>query len=264
MREQIKFLLTRMPALYTRILRLKKRKEYDNERIVFLTAVRDGDVVFDIGANRGTYTLFLSNIVGPKGEIHAFEPVPPTFAMLSENVSKRRRFDNIKLNNSAAGESAGTITINMPDCDDGQASMARHAAGSWKEAKTISTFQCHVTTLDAYAASVPRAPAFVKCDVEGAELLALRGGKEMFTRHTPILMLEICKDWTRNFGYAPLDVYHFARSLGYDIFYLIDETIRLLENPESELQESKLGASADLLCGVSRSHQERLKGLSFS
>ena len=49
------------------------------EKRVYLALVREGDVVFDIGANLGHFTLLFSDLVGRRGEVHAFEPVPPTF-----------------------------------------------------------------------------------------------------------------------------------------------------------------------------------------
>ncbi len=261
MREKVKFFLSQHPLIYDRILRLKNRKEYDNERIVFLNAVRKGDTVFDVGANRGIHTVLLSNLAGPTGAVHAFEPVPPTFAKLIENVSSKKRFDNIKLVNSAVGDSIGTITINMPDGDDGQASMAKHDAGSWKDASKISTFSCAVTTLDAYTASVPKPPDFIKCDVEGAELLTLRGGKEVLGRHAPMLFLEICKEWTRNFGYAPIDVLKFIKPYGYDTFFVVDDGIRRVVNPEQALDEKTISGSIDLLCCISKLHRERVINL---
>jgi FkbM family methyltransferase len=258
MREHVKFLLSQYPRIYDRMLRLKNRKEYDNERIVFLNAIRPGDTVFDVGANRGIHTVLLSHLAGPKGSVHAFEPVPPTFATLSQNVAQKKRFDNVTLVNSAVSDTVGTITINMPDSDDGQASIAKHDAGSWKSAAKISTFDCAVTTLDAYTAKIPKPPDFIKCDVEGAELLTLRGGRDVLGRHAPILFLEICKEWTRNFNYAPIDVLNFVKPFGYDTFYVIDDGIRRAVDPAAELNENTIAGSIDLLCSISKLHRDRL------
>lgn len=262
MKSYLKFLLARNPALYSRIIRLKKRIEYDNERIVFLNAVRNGDVVCDIGANRGNYTIFLSHIVGRSGEVHGFEPVPPTFEKLSGRVNREKHFDNIHLNNMACGDKPGRATINLPGTDDGQASIARHSSGSWKGERNVSTFDCEVTTLDAYVSEkMRRPPVFLKCDVEGAEMLAMRGAQQTLSKHQPILFLEVCKDWTADFGYAPLDLFVFVKSFGYDTFYLIDDRIRKLDDPEAELAGDRLKASADLLCGVEAKHAGRMCNL---
>ncbi|HLX61277.1 MAG TPA: FkbM family methyltransferase [Planctomycetota bacterium] len=261
MREAIKFFLSRHPRLYERILRFKKRKEYDNERIVFLNAICDGDTVFDVGANRGIHTVLLSHLAGAKGSVHAFEPVPATFALLSARVAAQKRFDNVRLNNFALSDRDGTVTIHMPGNDDGQASMARHGAGSWAAAASVTSFDCKTVTLDAYVASIALEPDFIKCDVEGAELLVLRGGQGTLARQ-PVLFLEVCAEWTRNFGYTPRDVLNFVKPHGYDLFFLIDESgIRRVSNAGEALDEKNLSGSADLLCAVSALHGGRLKRL---
>ncbi|MEI6234056.1 MAG: FkbM family methyltransferase [Planctomycetota bacterium] len=262
MREKVKFLLSQNPRIYDRILRLKHRKEYDNERIVFLNAIRQGDVVFDVGANRGIHTVLLSHLAGASGSVHAFEPVPTTFELLGNNLAAKKRFDNVRLNNCALGDKAGMITIHMPDGDDGQASIAKHNSGSWKDAKTIKTFECSVTTMDAYVATLAKPPDFIKCDVEGAELLALRGGRDTLGRHAPMLFLEVCKEWTRNFGYAPLDVLNYVRPFGYDLFYLVDDDgIRRIDKPDESLLEKNLVGSVDVLCASTKLHRVRLLDL---
>ena len=262
MREYAKFLLSQHPTIYDRILRLKHRKEYDNERIVFLNAIHPGDTVFDIGANRGIHTVLLSHLAGAKGAVHAFEPVPPTFERLSQTVAQKKRFDNVTLVNSAVSDAVGTITINMPDGDDGQASIAKHDAGSWKNAAKISTFECAVTTLDAYTPTIPKPPDFIKCDVEGAELLTLRGGRKVLSQHAPILFLEVCPAWARNFGYAPIDILNFVKPYGYDTFFVIDDHgVRRAVDPAAALNGLSGSGSIDLLCSVSKLHRDRLINL---
>jgi protein-L-isoaspartate O-methyltransferase len=44
--------------------------------------VRPGDVVLDVGAHIGYYTLLLSRLVGDQGRVYAFEPDPSNFALL--------------------------------------------------------------------------------------------------------------------------------------------------------------------------------------
>src|SRR5438034_3524730 len=58
----------------------------------------EGDVAFDVGANIGWYTTLLSQLVGPYGRVHAFEPVVDTFQALERNC-KVNACTNVKLNN---------------------------------------------------------------------------------------------------------------------------------------------------------------------
>ena len=49
--------------------------------------VGDGDMVIDVGANIGYYTLLCARLVGKRGLVYAFEPEPQAFALLEQNVA---------------------------------------------------------------------------------------------------------------------------------------------------------------------------------
>src|SRR4051812_48709967 len=57
---------------------------------------RTGDTVLDIGANYGLYSYYLGPIVGPTGQVYAFEPIPFT-ADTFELVARLLRFRNVTL-----------------------------------------------------------------------------------------------------------------------------------------------------------------------
>ncbi len=217
MKHILNYLLARQPALYRMVLRAIKSTNV--EKMTFLHLINDGDVVFDIGANRGDFTLLFSHIVGSKGAVHAFEPVPPTFKELSLRTRSECRFQNVSLNNCALGESAGRFQIQVPAGDFGQASLKNHAVASWSKPGR-DTFDCNVSTLDAYVTEkkLDRLD-FLKIDIEGAELPALRGGQHTLSRFRPIIHCEYFSKWTEAFGYAFTDVMSFLQSCGYSHFY---------------------------------------------
>ncbi len=255
------FLLARMPHLYETILRWKGN--YNFEKLLFLNLVKNGHVVFDIGANRGYYTLLFSHLVGRNGEVHAFEPVPTTFNDLSKTIINNTRFDNVYLNNTAVGEANCTTTLYLPEMDDGQASMKTHYFGSWANATHITTYECSVIKLDDYGRDkLQQRLDFVKCDIEGAELLAFRGFYDTITKYSPIVYLEICPHWTKEFNYQPLDLVNFLISLGYKTFYIIaNNTISSVQNTFSELTAENLTGSVNLLCIKPELHLTKLAAL---
>ena len=112
---------------------------------------------------------------------------------------------------------------------------------------------CRVSTIDAYAAGFPKLD-FVKCDVEGAELLVAQGGAETLRRLSPILFMEVNPAWTKAFGYTPNDLVMRLRECGYDAFFLAGEKLVPLESVE-------VAKSANLLCAKMKFHEERLHGL---
>lgn len=235
MKQALDRFLCQHPRLYLRMLRLTGRGS--SEKRAFLALLRPGDVVFDVGANRGHFTRLFSRIVGESGAVHAFEPVPATFALLRDTMRRAGSPTNVSLHACALGDEEGIATLNVPGSDDGQASLRTHSSGSWSEAPAVQHFECAITTLDKFTAAMDRLD-FVKCDVEGAELPVIRGARTTLTRLAPLLWLEANPEWTRAFGYTPDDLVTELRTIGYDTFH-----------PDR---------GGNLLCAVSARHTSRL------
>jgi FkbM family methyltransferase len=214
--------------------------------MTFLALVKDGDTVLDIGANSGAYTLLFSDIVGPPGSVHAFEPVPPTFRLLGDRLAGDGRFSNVILNNFALGDSPGWFEMHVPAGDFGQASLKKHAAGSWSKSER-EVYTCEVRRLDDYLGQAPLARVdFIKFDVEGAELPALRGATRLLDQFHPVLHLEYSADWTRDFGYNLRDLVTFLRAHGYVHFYGNDASLC-----EADLETlTASGGSLNLICAT--------------
>lgn len=73
-------------------------------------AVREGDTVFDVGANIGLFSLFVSQKCNNNVDIYAFEPVPKVFEVLQRNV-QRFNPEKVKLFPCGLAESAGTASL---------------------------------------------------------------------------------------------------------------------------------------------------------
>src|SRR5208283_615601 len=105
---------------YHGILRLWGRS--NGMKVLLAGLVRRGDIVFDVGANLGIFTALMSNLVGPGGRVHAFEPSPDTCRLLRSTLAERaRRPANVVVNASAAGSEDGIATLYTPRQDHGQA-----------------------------------------------------------------------------------------------------------------------------------------------
>jgi FkbM family methyltransferase len=216
-RELIDYWLTRVPRLY---LSVELRRRWINwDKRVYLSFVRRGDVVLDVGANVGTHTVFLSHLVGQNGRVIAVEPVPRSFEQLQEMIRRRSRFPNVLALRLALGDPVSPRTealISVPGDDFTQASLMEQTAGSWERNEAIRPYRVSLTTLDEQirANSITRLD-FVKIDVEGGELGVLRGGVEALTRFRPFLYCEIYEPWCSSFGYSSAELLSFIRSLGY-------------------------------------------------
>src|SRR5262249_9407263 len=162
LRRVARRLLAKSPGTYLTALRALHRGS--PEKRLYLSLIRRGDVVLDIGANIGYFTMLFSDLVGKKGEVHAFEPIPGTFGELSRNLGRFPGYRNVYLNCAALGDKSNRTKMSIPGSDAGQAALVCHRDGSW-EGASIGSIDVEMIRLDEYAVHLPRID-FVKCDVE--------------------------------------------------------------------------------------------------
>ncbi len=191
--------------------------------------ISPGDTCIDVGANFGWYTSLMALHAGPDGEVHSFEPIPATFEKLNETHRQMGSPANVHLNNFALGDKPGTVEVHVFDSlGTGYASM------SGKEGVESSVVECSIETLDSYldGHSIARID-MVKVDIEGAELLFLKGASQLFSQRVPpIMMVEMAIATTTNFGYHPNDLLDLIASQADYQFYAVDEwngTVRRFE-----------------------------------
>ena len=220
-RRAVQFHLARSPLLYRAALDLLRSRNW--EKRCYLHLIRRGDAVIEAGANVGAFTLLFSDLVGQHGSVQAFEPVGSSFEMLQMRMATQAGFRNYFLSRQALSERSGEVKISFPEADPAQASLRVQRTGSWQTSTNIRSQIVSQLELDAYAAGFSRLD-FLKCDVEGAELLVFQGAQQTLRRWVPKILVELNPDWSQSFGYSPADTLAFLRSCGYRCFWLIGET----------------------------------------
>jgi FkbM family methyltransferase len=148
------------------------------------------------------------------------QPRPPQLQCQDEVVDE-------SLNCAALGDKNQKTKIFLPDGDHGQAALVYHRDGSWRNAQ-VAPIDIEMMRLDQYAQGLDKID-LLKCDVEGAELLILRGSESTLRRFRPKVFLEVDQRWTSSFGWSPKDVIGFLRSVGYKHFYCIEPRIEKIE-----------------------------------
>jgi FkbM family methyltransferase len=91
--------------------------------------LRDGDVVLDLGANVGFFTLLYARQVGSNGHVHAFEPGIQSFALLQSNVAVNA-LSNVTTHHAAVGDQDGEGQILLCRTDDSDNKMVDNPAKS--------------------------------------------------------------------------------------------------------------------------------------
>jgi FkbM family methyltransferase len=151
--------------------------------------VRKGDLAIDIGASQGVYTARLSQLVGRKGRVIAFEPNPENYRELAAVTAG---LPNVVAHPVGLSDSAKEVELHIPivagerQLGLGSVTVAGGRTGLEHEAVPVS-----VETLDAVVTPDMGPVAFVKCDVEGHEFAVLRGAEATLRRSRPPILIEI-------------------------------------------------------------------------
>jgi len=248
-KDVLDYRLAGYPRLYLLVEHLREWINWDKR--VYLSFVRRGDTVLDVGANVGTHAVFLSHLVRDDGRVLAFEPLEANIMTLRKTIERRSRIPNITIFQMAVGnpKKAGEeVVISAPGDDLTQASLRLQRAGSWEQQTSLREFKVCLTSIDAES-EVQALPSieFIKIDVEGGEFDVWKGAADTIKRHHPLVYCEVYEKWATSFGYTPGDLLACARSLGYTGGRVISKgkvhPLSLDENPPPGMFET----SSDIL-----------------
>lgn len=196
--------------------------KYENQVIrVFCGALgklQPQDAVIDVGANIGFYSILAAGALqNARNSIHAFEPNPRIYAELERNLA-RNHFTNTRAHCQAVGDVVSEMTLYIQQDAITYSSLRR------TQDFLTAEIRVPVTTLDAYARQENLKIGLLKIDVEGAELLALRGARHVLERDHPTLLYEEFPRGYGEFGYTTDDVRAFLHELGYQLFVIREDT----------------------------------------
>jgi FkbM family methyltransferase len=211
-RDAQRVLRRRRPGLAARVTWEVKRRRGDYTMTLVERLVHPGDHAVDAGANWGLFTARLAELTGPTGRVTAFEPNPIHGHTLGA-IAERHPWVEWQL--AALSEEPGAAELAVPVHEGRELSaLASLDAGEQPDDVRFRKVAVAVTTLDdALGDDVPPV-GFVKCDVEGHELAALRGGEHMLRRDRPAILLEAEQRHQRE-GASVTDVLDYLRWLGY-------------------------------------------------
>lgn len=148
--------------------------------------VHPGAVVHDLGANVGFFTLLAARLAGAEGHVVALEPDPSSAAAVAENA-RLNGAGSVTVIQRAAGSSARRERLFV--VSDGSWS---HLESRGRHPLAASAVEVEVVALDDLVRSgeVPP-PDVVKLDVEGSEVEALKGMREVLATHRPVVLCEL-------------------------------------------------------------------------
>jgi len=186
---------------------------YENDAIKIIEKlVNEGDVCFDIGANVGPIAFALAQKVTPKGKVYAFEPGPPTFERLVQNIAVNPVYSSaIIAENLGVSEQNGELLWSEGTGYDGRGNGSLRVGGN---------ISAKVVSLDDYCMSSGIDEIdFIKIDVEGMELEVIKGAKTILEKYRPILYFETLPNIEETRGFPVFtEIANILRNLNYDFY----------------------------------------------
>jgi FkbM family methyltransferase len=144
---------------------------------------RPGDIVWDVGAHAGATAFFLSRMVGPSGCVYAFEPDESNCAYLLQNLG-RHGVSNVHPVQKALSRTSGRALFNM----DGTMSAGIHEFLVYSGTGRLTDVET-ITIADA-CQQLGAVPAFIKMDIEGAEVAVIEGSSDFLRQHDIAFAIE--------------------------------------------------------------------------
>lgn len=198
---------------------------YEPYNMLTLSRLIDkGNIVVDIGANNGVFSLFSALLTGPSGQIHAFEPSPreyrdfchslhfnpplaPRIHLYKTALSDQKALAYLKISDDI---NSGLNTLSDVFCYDVQA---------------VQTLEVQTETLDGFVQKNSLAALdFVKIDVEGFEAHILRGGRKSITRFKPYILMEYNQQALTSAGTKTKTLEKIIKDIGYHSHAIDNQT----------------------------------------
>jgi len=154
---------------------------------------KQGDIVVDIGAHMGRYTIISSKRVGANGKVVAIEAHPNNFEMLNRNI-KLNQLTNVVPLNYAVYSKETKIKLYLPDEESGytmhHSIMPNYVFTKYKDKTEDKFVEVSANTLDYFLQMKEITDVnWVKIDVEGAEFEVLKGSHNVLSNSKDISLL---------------------------------------------------------------------------
>lgn len=204
--------------------------------------LQSGNVFVDIGANIGYYSLVASRCVGASGKVYSFEPAPSNFSFLLKNIQENNS-QNIIATMKAIAEKKGILQLFMDEHLSGghqifNSGMKTHSV----DVDTISLdefFENEKTPID-----------LLKIDIEGAEMLALKGMRKTIASNPQMkIITEFYPVMIERCGFSPQQYLHELRGLGFSLSIIDEEKNAVHPAHDEEIFSiAQIDGTTNLLC----------------
>ena len=175
----------------------------------------NGRIAIDVGAHAGNWAIELARRVGPRGLVLAYEALPHYGGALSASMRLLRK-PNIRVRVVAVGERPGRVGLRWRSTSNELLTGRTHVEPSAQASAGVAEVEMVSLDQDLATSGIkPTDVAFVKIDVEGAELEVLRGATTLLSEGRPIVYLEAEPQWLERAGHTVRDLFAEMARHGY-------------------------------------------------
>ncbi len=203
--------------------------------------VMPGQIVVDVGANIGIYSVVLAKWVGKQGHVFAFEPAPDNIKLLRKTI-KLNQFDNITITQKAISNKPGIASFYLVD------GISSHSLMDY--GKSIDKIDVEVETLDNFFQDYEKPIDFIKIDAEGYDFKVILGMQNIISKTQNLsLFVEFDPKRLIKIGDSPQDLLRFMLNNRFSVKDLITNEMITSDDIEKTV-ERYIGEPhyTDLLC----------------
>lgn len=169
------------------LLKMKKLISREDEFFILKKFIKKNQNVIDVGANIGRYSFELSNIVGKKGLVYAFEPMQKSYLTLISLIILNDIKNIIPFNLALSDKSNFVRMKEFSALDKKSYIFSTQTESRIVSDEKDSTIKYSIKLDDL---KIKKKISFIKIDCEGFEMEVLKGGKNMIKVNKPVLLVE--------------------------------------------------------------------------
>jgi FkbM family methyltransferase len=212
------FLYKNSFPLYKAMYSVFKKKQDAFEIELLKKHIKPGQTILDIGANIGFYADILSQLVGPDGKIHCFEPDATNYGYLEKATKK---LSNVIINNNAVGPKTETIKIYT-------SKNLNVDHRTYKPDDYDEEIEIQAVSIDDYL-GINNKIDFIKIDIQGFEMQAMKGMTFTLNANPDLKMIsEFWPYGLRKAGSSLTEYFSFFKDKGFNVYLLEKNTLKLL------------------------------------
>ena len=206
--------------------------------------LKPGHVFFDVGAHHGWVSMWALPLVEKDGLVVSFEPSPANLSILEWHRTSNNFLQWTIVPKAVSDANAEEEFFLVDTGDSPMNSLTTGVPGTpFMSGRDIKRISIQAITLDRFCSEINLKPNFVKIDVEGAELLVLRGAAELLRESPPTIILAVHPYWLPK-GQSPQQIFEYLTRYGYTVYDAEGCVVEYLQSGEYLCLNTRAGSTS--------------------